>query len=387
MTGRDDSGADRQSFTLGVYPEDQTPLLAGSALANWGRKYRIRSFGWLDSGFTSVSNFTGLVAEAPTPNRFSDQFMLDAAWIALERSTTKNLSWGFRADFYLGSDAALLRSQNHFGFDSARWGTEFRQAYFMLHTPILFRGGIDWTAGKINLPTGVETTLSPYNQLYSRAYFWIHDASSGTGLLATAHANPQLDIVTGTTMGYNTSFILRGRAPSYIGKIIYHPATERKQQFIATLYTGPKPLAAAANHVGAWQTLVELQAREVWTTRFNQTFDISYFADPRDPANRRGNSGSQDAFVLSSYELNRTVALHWRAEWFADPHGARAAVPGSYGEATAGIALHPKPWFELRPEIRGDFSGQRSFGAADSTIRHRNQLSVGLELLLKARFF
>ena len=387
MTGRDDSGADRKTFTLGIYPEDQRPLLGSGSVSDWARKHRIRSFGWLDGGFTSVSNASGLVAEAPTPNRFSDQFMLDAAWLVVEKSTTKTFSWGFRVDFYAGSDAALLRSLNHFGPDSKRWGTEFRQAYFKLHTPILFREGIDWTAGKINIPTGVETTLSPYNQLYSRGYFWTHDGSSGTALFATAHTNPQVDVVLGTTMGYNTSFILRGRAPSYLARVLYHPATERKQQFIATVYSGPKPLAAQANHVGTWQTLVELQAREVWTPRFNQAFDVGYFSDPGDPANGRHNSGSRTAFVLTSYELNRIVALHTRLEWFDDPHGSRAAIPGTYGEATVGITVHPKPWFEFRPEIRGDFSGQHSFGEVDSTLRHRNQLSAGVELLLKGRLF
>jgi hypothetical protein len=387
MTGRDDSGADRRTFILSTYPEDQKPLLATGSASAWAQKHRLRSFGWLDGGFTSVTNASGLVAEAPTPNRFSDQFMLNAAWLAMERATTANLSWGFRTDFYAGSDAALLRSQNHFGPDGKRWGTEVRQAYFKLHTPIMFREGIDWTAGKINIPTGVETTLSPYNQLYSRGYFWTHDGSSATALFATAHTNSQLDIVLGTTLGYNTSFILRGRAPGYLARFIYHPTTERKQQFIAMLYSGPKPLAAAANHVGTWQTLVELQAREVWTPRFNQAFDVGYFSDPHDPSNGQHNSGSQDAFVLTSYELNSVAALHTRLEWFADPHGARAAVPGTYSEATAGITLHPTPWLEFRPEIRGDFSGQRSFGAAASTVRHRNELSAGFELLLKGRLF
>jgi hypothetical protein len=387
MTGRDDSGGDRKTFTLATYPEDQRPLLAIGSLAEWGQKHRVRSFGWLDGGFTSVTNASGLVVEAPTPNRFSNQCMLDAAWLAAERSTTNGLSWGFRVDFYAGSDAALLRSQDHFGPDSARWGTEARQAYVKLHAPIVFREGIDWTAGKINIPTGLETTLSPYNQLYSRGYFWIHDASSGTALFATAHADPHLDIVLGTTMGYNTSFILRGRAPSYLAKVLYHPATERKQQFIATVYTGPKPLAAAAGHAGTWQTLSELQAREIWTPRLNQVFDVSYFSDLHDPANGRHNSGSQDAFVLTSYELNRIAALHMRVEWFTDPHGSRAKIPGTYGGSTAGIAVHPKAWVEVRPEIRGDFSGQQSFGAASSTLRHRNQLSAGFELLLKGRLF
>ena len=333
------------------------------------------------------ANASGLVVEAPTPNRFSNQFMLDAAWLAAERSTTKGLSWGFRADFYAGSDAALLRSQDHFGPDRPAWGTEVRQAYFKLHTPILFPEGIDWTAGKINIPTGLETTLSPYNQLYSRGYFWIHDASSGTALFATAHAESATRHRPGNNDGVQ-HIVHSSRACTQLSCQGYLPPGDREK---ATIHcdglhraeaagSGSKPRRNLAD-------IAELQAREIWTPRLNQVFDVSYFSDLNDPANGRHNSGSQDAFVLTSYELNRIAALHMRVEWFADPHGSRAKIPGTYGEATAGIALHPKPWFEFRPEIRGDFSGQQSFGAADSTLRHRNQLSAGFELLLKGRLF
>jgi Putative beta-barrel porin-2, OmpL-like. bbp2 len=385
MTGRDDSGADRKFFAIGKYPEDQRPFLTDHPFTTWTREHRIRSFGWLDGGVSSMSNASGLVREAPTPNRFSNQLMLNSAWLAVERTRTLHLSWGFRADFFAGSDAALLRSQDHFGLLGPRWGTDFRQAYFSLHAPALFRKGIDLTAGRINFPTGTETELSPYQPLYSRSYFWIHGATSGTALFATLHATPQVDAVVGTTMGYGTTFILRGRAPSYLARVLFHPETRLKQQFLVTVYTGPKPLAAAPGHTGSWQTLGELQAREVWTDHFTQIFDVNYTADANDPANAGHNSGSQDAFVLTAYTLSRAATLQTRAEWFADPHGARAATPGTYGEATAGMTLHLKPWLEFRPEIRGDFSGQKSFGAEDSSLRHRNQLSTGFELLFKGR--
>ena len=83
MTGRDDSGADRRLFVAGAYPEDQNPLLPKDfSLIAWAKKHRIRAFGWLDGGVSSVAGASGLMAEAPTPNRFSNQAMLDAAWLA-----------------------------------------------------------------------------------------------------------------------------------------------------------------------------------------------------------------------------------------------------------------------------------------------------------------
>jgi hypothetical protein len=352
MTGRDDAGSDRRPFLSTVYPEDGRPIVTGIRLARWAEIHRVRSFGWIDGGFTHVSNASGLVAEAPTPNRFSDQAVLNAGWVAIERHTTKTLSWGFRSDFYAGSDAALLRSENYFGPGTPRWGTELRQAYFVMHTPSISSGGIDWTLGRINFPTGAETVLAPYQQLYSRSYLWIHGETSGTALLATIHTNSQFDVVMGATMGYNTTFLLRGRTPSYIARALYHPTIDRKQQVIVTAYTGPEPLATAQGHVGSWQTLAELQIREAWTRRFSQIFDSSYIADASDPANKKHNSAAQSASALSAFILRRDATLHARVEWFADQHGSRIKIPGSYGEATLGAGLHPNEWLEFRPEIR-----------------------------------
>lgn len=146
-------------------------------------------------------------------------------------------------------------------------------------------------------------------------------------------------------------------------------------------------MAATNGHIGSWQTLAELDTHQAWTERFSQLFELNYFADVGDPANGKRNSAAQGASILSAFILNRKMTLHTRAEWFADPHGSRTAVPGAYGEATAGVNIHPNLWLEFRPEVPGDFSGQRSFGPTDSNLRHRNQFSTGFELLFKGRFF
>jgi hypothetical protein len=379
--------AEQAPAVKGFNPEDQSPLLRTDGFMSWPAKHSVHVFGWVDGGITTVSNASGLVVEAPTTNRFSNQVILNAAWIVVERKTTKSLSWGFRSDFYAGSDAALLRSLDHFGPGGPRFGTEVREAYAMVHTPGIFGRDIDWSAGRINYPTGAETVFGSYQKLYSRGYYWIHAETSGTGLFATTHVSPQVDVIAGTTMGYNTSFILRGRAPDYLLSTVFHPATQRKQQLSATVYSGPRPIAATATHAGNWQTLAELQAREAWSGRFSQVYQVSYITDTRDPGNRNHTSQTHGAMVLSSYELSRTIALNTRLEYFADPRGTRIGIPGTYGEATAGVAFHPKTWMEFRPEVRGDFSGQQSFGPADSSQRHRNEFSSGFELLFKGKLF
>ncbi len=175
-------------------------------------------------------------------------------WIVVEKKPSSESRWGFRSDFYAGADAALLRSLDHFGPTGPRFGTEVREAYAMLHTGGVSSQGIDRAAGRINFPTGAETVFGAYQKLYSRGYFWIHAETSGTALFATTHVNPQLDVIAGTTMGYNTSFILRGRAPAYLASVLYRPSTAGSSSL---LHSGPKPIAATTNHAGNWQTLAE----------------------------------------------------------------------------------------------------------------------------------
>ena len=110
---------------------------------------------------------------------------------------------------FAGSDAALLRSQDHFhGLLGPKVGYRLSEQAVLFHCTRRLSSvkGIDLTAGRINFPTGTETELSPYQPLYSRSYFWIHGATSGTALFATLHATPQVSklMVVGTTMGYGT---------------------------------------------------------------------------------------------------------------------------------------------------------------------------------------
>ena len=387
ITGRDDSGSDRRPFVGPIYPEDLPPLFSdGEAWARWLSKNRVQIYGWLDGGVTTAGNASGLLTAAPVSNRFSNQAMLDAAWLTVERKTTKDLSWGFRGDFYAGSDAALLRPLNGFGPGGPRWGTDFRQAYFSLHTPGVFQGGIDWNFGRINVPDGFETLMGPYRPIYSESYYWITYEVGSTALQATLHPTKRLSVVLGPVMGYNTVFILRGRAPSYVGRVIYTPEGRKAQQWVATVYTGPEPFVANKGHIGSWQTLAELEYRRVWTPRIAQVLQMHYAADASDPGNRKRSSGNKGASVFTGFKLLDTVYLNTRLEWFDDPHGIRiqTLTPGTYSEATLGLSFLPKRWIDLRPEIRGDFAGQPSFGPVDARVRHRDQFSFGFELILKA---
>jgi hypothetical protein len=131
-----------------VAPENLTPVLSylpESRVTNWLQHERIRLYGWADGGYTYTTAGHGLLsivdgryATAPTPNRFGDEFILNGAWVILDRvPSNEGWSWGFRSDFYAGSEAALFHPLNGFGPTGKHFGTDFRQIYFSLHAPIL----------------------------------------------------------------------------------------------------------------------------------------------------------------------------------------------------------------------------------------------------------
>ena len=388
LSGQEDSSSDRRPFLAGIYPEDLKPLLPGDYPAvRYFMLHRVRSYGWIDCGFTSASNASGLVTEAPTGNRFSNQAMLNAAWITVERPTNQRVSWGFRADFYAGSDPAFLRPYNSFGPSGPRWGTDFRQAYLALHTTSVLKHGIDWTAGRMNNTTGYESLMAPYRPIYSETYYWLHYEVGSTAVHATLHPTDRFDLNLGVVAGYNTAFELRGRAPGYVARAIYRPRGEKSGQWLATVYTGPLPVFTTKGHQGTWQTVYELQTREVLTPRLVEIIQAHYAVDRQDPAVGRRDTTTQGAFAITAYKFSDKVYLNTRAEWFDDPHGIRAPIPGTYSEATAGVAFYPLGWFSIRPELRGDFAGQPSFGSLSEPARHRNQLSGAVEITFKGRLF
>ena len=384
LTGRADSISDRRSFVSGNFPEELPPLLAPNEVTEWLLKAGIRSYGWIDGGFTYSSTGYGLLGPAPTPNRFGQQFLLNGAWLITElKPEPKRWSIGFRADFYAGSDAALLRPLNSFGPGGTHFGTDFRQAYVSLHTPGVGVRGIDWTIGRQNVPTGFETLMGPYRPMYSETYFWIKYEVGSTSAIATVHPTSKLDILGGVVLGYNTVFELRGRAPSYIARAMYRPTGRKTTQILVTAYTGPEPFATTAGHVGTWQTLGELQLRHTWSERIYQVAQVHYSADIGDPAIGGRNASTQGAFVLTAYRWTKDLYAGLRTEWFDDPHGIRTGKPGSFGAATLGLNFMPIRSLNFRPEVRGDFASQPSFTSAEQTTPRRNQLSVAFDLIWK----
>ena len=372
-----------------VLPEDiklTQSLMPPNALTDWGSAHRLRFFGWVNGGYTWSSTGTGSLRVEPRENRFGNTFLVDQAAFVLERTLDEeSWSWGFRSEFYMGADPALLHPVNGLGpSDNPRFSSDFRQAYFSIHAPVLTDGGVDIKLGRQYVPLGYETTMAPYRPMYSLAYVWLYSQNGATtGGVATIHVNRQLDVIGGVTLCVNSLFEFRGRAPCYIARGLYWLGAEKRTKLVGTFYTGPQPIAAAKGHIGNWQTEVELQLIHDVNRRLTLVSETNLGWDTRDPSNRLRTSKWYGTYGMGIIHVHRLLDVNTRAEWFDDVDGSRIGTRGNYGEITAGVNFMPTRMINFRPELRWDVAGNPVFGPTGTRNPTSHQWSGAVEMLLK----
>jgi Putative beta-barrel porin-2, OmpL-like. bbp2 len=366
-----------------VLPEEIAP----DVLGDWATSHRLRFFGWANGGYTGSSTGEGLLGVEPRANRFGDNWLLNQSAFVLERRLdSEGWSWGFRTEFYMGADAALLHPVNGFGpSNDPRFSTDFRQAYFSFHAPILTNGGVDVKLGRQYVPLGYETTMAPYRPMYSLSYAWIYSQNGATtGAIATIHVNPRLDVIGGATLCVNSLFELRGRAPCYIARGLYWLDSARRTKLVGTFYTGPQPIAAAKGHIGKWQTEVEAQLIHDVNRRLTVVSETNLGWDTRDPANQNHTSKWVGTYGMAIIHAHRLLDVNSRAEWFDDINASRIGTHAkNYGEIAMGVNFMPTRSVNFRPEVRWDGADNAVFGPTNASHLQSHQWTYAVEMLLK----
>jgi putative OmpL-like beta-barrel porin-2 len=342
---------------------------------------RLRTFGWMNMGYTMSTSGSGNLPVEPRENRFGNEFVINQMAVVLERTLKSGqFSWGFRSEFYAGADAALIQPKG--GIDSppgnSHFGYDFRQLYLSAHLPVLSEGGIDVRVGRQWSVIGYESAMAPYRPFYSNAYQWFYaEDGAYTGAVATWHANKQLDIVNGITMGGNTFFTFRqDRSPCYIGQINYWLTEEKKTLLSAAIYAGPgSTIGATPAMQGSFETNVEFRIHHQWNKYLTQIIQSNDGWASNVPG--IGTGAWYSLYTIGVLQLNPCWNLNGRVEWFDDVQGTRTGISANYFDATIGVDYHPKNWLRLRPEIRGDFADAPAFNN-----NHRSQMTIGLEALL-----
>lgn len=372
-------------YRLGATPVDEVgflkSLLSGlPAVANGD----IRTFGWLEGGYTGSSSGTGPMAIQPRLNQFGNEFTLNQLGFVVQKPLKQDqLDWGFNIRYFAGADAAT--GQPGGGIDdppgNARFSQDFRDLYLSAHLPILTDGGVNLKVGRMNTIIGWNGYLAPYRPFYSSDYqFFYSQDGAFTGALAQVVVNDQLDVWNGVTFGANTFFEKRSEdSICYIGQVNYWLTTEKRTRLTASTYLGPDAIFAAPGMNGDFVSMVELRLQHNYTERLTQVVQSNFGWDTNTPV---GTGSWFGIYTVGIYHLCPTWDVQGRAEWFRDVRGTRTGIDTDYSEVTLGVNWHPNEWFELRPEIRGDFAGQPAYGTGGAQT-DRSQLTGAVSFLIK----
>ena len=136
----------------------------------------ITAYGWLDGGYTYASTGNGLLNVEPRENRFGNEFLANQLAIALEKHAQARRSgtFGFKAIYYAGADAALLHPLGGFEVNDPQFGHDFRDLYLSLPPPDPDRGRRRSEGRPHDNAHRLHRRLAPFRTFYSSDYQWFY---------------------------------------------------------------------------------------------------------------------------------------------------------------------------------------------------------------------
>jgi len=321
---------------------------------------RVRLTGWTEAAFTAS---TDQIEQLPMVfNYRANQLLLQQNWLRIDRATDPNATEptvGFRVDTILpGSDyrftvdRGLFDGQltanngqpNLYGFDPV-------QFYVETHIPQVAQG-LSIKVGRFFAQFGFESIDTTQNPFLSRAYTFIYNPFTQTGVLTQVQLDEAWSMQNGLVLGSDV-FIDPAATPTYIGSIKWAPPRGRTSVLCAVVLSDPR-----------YDTRQEFNRPQIFDVVFSYKIDTrtTYTLDALYGYQRDvPQLGFADWFGLVQYinhQIGPRVAGNVRLEWFNDPSGQRTGSEGLYTALTAGLAYQPCPELLLRPEVRYDYNDQ-----------------------------
>src|SRR3954454_6517464 len=313
-----------------------------------------------------------------------------------------DIQWGFKLQFMYGSDARYTQFLGELnpGEPGARYQLDVVEANVLAPLPFVTEGGIDLKAGQYSTPIGFETIDPSTNPFYSHSYiFQFGLPFKHTGLLATSHLTPMVDVYTGLDTGTNTTFGPLGENNSAIGGIFGFGLNmmDGNLTVLALSHLGPEQASRVLSPIGVnadgqMRSYNDIVITYKASDALTLTTELNWVRDAYGVAGKAVNAFGVAQY--GSYALTDTLSLNGRVEVFRDdnnffvasfsgsndlvrvqqgltPISGVYAAPGSnttYGALTLGVTYKPALPFPvtslaLRPEIRWDhaFTSNKPF--------------------------
>jgi hypothetical protein len=325
--------------------------------------HRLSVSGWSDLSFTASSDRHNNVPLGW--NFLANDFRLQQNWLRFERAVDPSATtptWGFRSDTILpGTDYRYTVARGLFsdqltanrggphlyGFDPIQF---YAEAYF----PQIGRG-LDVKFGRFFGLYGIESNDTTQNPFVSRAYSFVYDPFTHTGLVTTLKLDDAWTVQNGLVTGSDV-FIDRTANPTYTGSVKWAPPDGRVSAYVAVIIGDGR---FDQEHNLHNPELFDLILTRKLSDRLTWQFETLYGFTTNVP--NTGFANWLGVMNYLSYQLDRNLVANARLEFFDDAQGQRTGFTGVYTAVTTGVLYKPRPWLWLRPEIRFDHNDSRPF--------------------------
>lgn len=324
----------------------------GSALD----EHRVSVSGWTDLSFTAS---TDRHSNLPMGfNYLANDFALQQNWLRVERAVDEKAhtpTWGFRSDTILpGTDYRFTIARGLFDGQLTanngmpnRYGIDPVQFYGELYLPNVGRG-LDVKFGRFFCQYGAENIDTTQNALLSRAYNFIYNPFTHTGLLTTLKLSDSWSVQNGIVTGSDV-FIAPEANPTYCGSVKWAPP-EGKDSVLFAVILGKGRYDSARSFSNP--EVFDLLYTHKFSDDLSYTLDATYSFQTGVPNTGFVNNWAVVQYL--TYRFSKKVSATARLEFFDDPQGFKTGFRGLYTAATTGVTYKPTPNLWLRPELRFD---------------------------------
>lgn len=334
----------------------------------------IEVHGYVDTAYSWLSGdgvFTSGVA-----NRVFDteprSFNLHQA--ALTVAMQPEQGFGALVNLTAGRDARIIKS-----FDTTTNDFDVTQAF------VQYAGGpVVVTAGKYVTLAGAEVINSTLDVNYSRSILFGYAIPfAHTGLRATWAASDALSFAVGVNNGWDQLKDANEQKTFELGVYLTPSAWF---SLGAQGYTGTERAGGFTDNVSGRRDLIDVVATIKATEQL--TFILNYdWARQENATSLIDGSTIKAKWTGVAAYVNYQPSDQWRwslrAEYFDDEDGYRTGVVQEWKEATLTLAYLPNASAEIRIEVRGDRSDQRSFVESNGSAVKKDQNSAGVEAIFK----
>ena len=361
-------------------PTSLMTILQGTGAGNFLDEKKILISGWTEASFTGSS-----ASREQLPFGFNyraNEFLLQQNWLRIEHAvdpSAKSTTYGFRLDTILpGSDYRFTIARGLFDDQltskdgsPATYGIDPVQFYSETYVPGIGQG-LDIKLGRFFSPYGAESIDTTQTPLASRAYTFIYNPFTNTGLLTSLKVSDSVSIQNGLVTG-NDVFIDKASNLTYIGGFQWKPADGKESlQFTTLLGCGRYDVEQNFNNPQVFDLLYTRQLTEKTGYTCDALFGFQNDVPGIGTANWFG------VVQYLSYKLSPRLSATTRLEFFDDVQGNRTGYKGLYTAVTGGFDFRPRPNIILRPELRYDHNDSSQPFEGDSSL-----LTATFDLIVK----